>query len=323
MLSGYSWFSNPAGRGGSTSPTYRNVLRSTVLPRSAAVFLNASITSPSKSADLKSMERETPWTTRIVFSDIVFSFIKETPTRIGWGRLAVGASVGRVLQFLISAHVRTTPLAHVPAILCHVRIRGTSRFKRNISTPTVRATELVAVPHRQVRMIAGVRPQPVVQGRRSRNIADVVGPQLLLRLLVALHGCTGHGGIVLVCLRLHPEPLPQRIKRVRLHAQFCPCDLQRVHDLHRGRRGVTLLDQPRPEHPQVEVVILMAHRNVGLVDPLPHFVEESGVIPFGGEHGVFVAVDPTRRTYRPRPLKHVVGVDSAPDGVLEAVEVPE
>src|SRR5699024_4508183 len=61
----------------------------------------------------------------------------------------------------------------------------------------------------------------------------------------------------------------------------------------------------------------------GLVDPLPHDVEESGVIPFGGEHGVFVAVEPTRRTYRPRPLKHVVGVDSAPDGVLEAVEVPE
>src|SRR5699024_4111478 len=73
----------------------------------------------------------------------------------------------------------------------------------------------------------------------------------------------------------------------------------------------------------VEAVNIMAHKNVGLVDPLPHFVEESGVIPFGGEHGVFVAVEPTRRTYRPRPLKHVVGVDSAPDGVLEAVEVPE
>src|SRR5699024_9744259 len=131
---------------------------------------------------------------------------------------------------------------------------------------------------------------------------------------------------ILISLGLHPEPLTQRIKRVAFVTQLGAGNLQRVDRLPRPGWSPSVKRPVTPQYALVKAVHIMADRDVGLVEPLPHGADEllvPAIEPLGREHRLAFVVPLRGGTDGAGPLDHIVCVDAASDGVLPGAEVPE
>src|SRR5699024_1712807 len=102
----------------------------------------------------------------------MFCCIKKDPNRNGCGPgltwcvkwLAVGAGVCWVGEFAVSSDVGSAVLAHVASVFGDVGVCGSGWFECYVGFAAVGASEFVARPHAQMRVVAHVGAEPVIQG---------------------------------------------------------------------------------------------------------------------------------------------------------------